>query len=109
MGAVASILVYATFAVFALTCLGTVLMAFTLRRRFPDLWVQFGEPTEWLYLLRTSRDRNVLDFLEHRHYRQTGDVGFIRLCETIRVGWYAFLPLFVLALVCLGIVLLSKQ
>lgn len=83
-------------------------MAFTLRRRFPELWQQLGAPTEWLGLVRTSRDRHVLEFLEHRDYRRTADAAFIRLCEGLRVGWYLFLPLFVLALVCLGIALFPK-
>jgi hypothetical protein len=93
---------------FALVSLGTVFMAFTLRRRFPNLWKQLGEPTEWLGLVRTSRERHVFEFLEHRDYRSTADASFIRLCETLRVGWYAFFPLLVLALVCLGFVVLPK-
>ena len=108
METVATLLVYGTFGVFALVSLGTIVMAFTLRRRFPDLWVQLGEPTEWLGLVRTSRDRHVFEFLQHRDYRRTADIPFIRLCEALRAGWYLFFPLFILAVVFLAIVVLPK-
>jgi hypothetical protein len=108
MEAVATLLVFGTFTVFVLVASGTIVMAFTLRRRFPGLWKELGEPTEWLGLVRTSRDRHVFEFLQHREYRRTNDSAFIRICEALRAGWYLFFPLFVLALVCLLVVVLPK-
>ena len=108
METAATVLVFGTLGLFAALSLGTIAMAFTLRRRFPNLWIQLGEPTAWLGLVPTSRDRHVFEFLQHREYRRTTDVGFIRLCEMLRVGWYCFFPLFVAAGVCVLVVVLSK-
>jgi hypothetical protein len=102
-------LVYSVFCLLAGVALGTIAMAFTLRRRFPEFWSQLGEPTEWLSLQRTTLDRHVFEFLDSRTYLKSEDPGFIRFCGVLRFGWYAFFVLFVIAIFVLGAALVSKQ
>jgi hypothetical protein len=101
MISVATFLVYSVIVVLIATALGTSIMAFTLRRRFPEVWKNWGEPVEWLWLTKASLGRHVFGFLDSRAYRTTGDVPFILLCDVIRSGWYATLILFPVAFLLL--------
>jgi hypothetical protein len=102
-------LVYSVFGLLVGVGLGTMAMGFTLRRRFPALWMQLGEPIEWLSLQRTALGRHVFEFLDSRTYLKSDDPGFIRFCGVLRFGWYAFFVLFVIAIFVLGGALVSKQ
>lgn len=108
METMAFALVSAVFWLFTALVLGTVAMSFVLRRRFPDLWLQWGEPTEWLSLQRTTLSRHVFTFLDSRSYFQSNSPGFIRFCGALRLGWYVFFVLFVVALLILAAALASK-
>jgi hypothetical protein len=101
MISVATFLVYLVFVVLIVTALATSIMAFTLRRRFPEVWKNWGEPVEWLWLTNASLGRHVFGFLDSRGYRTTGDARFILFCDAIRSGWYAALILFPVAFLLL--------
>jgi hypothetical protein len=106
---VAQLLVYLVFAAAAALAAGTVLMAFTLRRRFPGLWAEWGSPEAWLWLARTPASRSSMEFLERRSYLSTEDQGFIRLCSILRVGYYAVPVFFVVAMGGLLFVLFKNR
>lgn len=99
MVAVASFLAYVSLALLVAAGVGTSAMAFILRSRFPDVWRNWGEPVEWLWLTRTSIGRHVFGFLQSRSYRDTGDARFVLFCEFLRASWYAALTLFPVAFV----------
>lgn len=75
----------------AMACLCTVVMARTLRRKHPDVWLQEGSPVEWLWLTRSSPSRHVFRFLDSRAYLSTKDKPFIRYCSAVRALWYVAL------------------
>lgn len=108
MDTAATAAVYLLFATLAVVCVGTSAMAFILRRRFPDMWSAWGEPVQWLWLLPSRVGDHVLSFLDSKAYRSTGDVGFVRFCEMLRLGWFFVLSLFVVALVLLGLALAAR-
>jgi hypothetical protein len=109
METVSFTLVYTVFGLLVGVGLGTVVMTFALRKRFPKLWLELGEPTEWLSLQRSTRGRHVFEFLDSRAYVKSENPRFIRFCNLIRFGWYAFFILFVTTLLVLGVTLVSKS
>jgi len=57
------LLVYLLFAAGAALIVGTIVMSFMLRRRFPALWAQWGSPESWLWLGSVEFRRSLtLDF-----------------------------------------------
>lgn len=98
MATVALVLLYFSVAVLIMASVGTSVMAFALRSRFPDVWRNWGEPVEWVWLTRTSLGRHVFGFLDSRAYRATGDAKFVLFCELLRGTWYVALVLFPVAL-----------
>jgi hypothetical protein len=93
MSDAASLLAFLAVVALVVAALGTSLIAFTLRNRFPEIWKGWGEPVEWLWLTRTSLGRHVFGFLDSRAYRASGDRTFILLCDVVRGGWYVGLIL----------------
>jgi len=106
---VAQLLVYLLFATAAALAAGTVFMSFTLRRRFPVLWAEWGNPESWLWLARTPANRSVLESLERRSYLSTDNQKFIRLCSILRTGFYVLPVLFVLTMGIMLVVLLKSN
>lgn len=103
------LLVYLLFAAGAALIVGTIVMSFMLRRRFPALWAQWGSPESWLWLGRTPASRSVLEFLDRRSYLSTGDSIFIRFCSILRTGFYVLPVLFVLTMGVFSFVLLKSS
>lgn len=98
------------FALLAGVCIGAIVMVYTLRRRFPDLWREWGAPDAWLSLQPTSPSRpQILAFLDSRAYEQTNDPGFIRFCNAVRLGFYAFFITFLVTFAAVGAAALFKE
>lgn len=108
MEILASFLVASTFALLFAVCVFSVVVAFTIRRRFPALWQAWGEPVEWLSLQRSTMDRHFFNFLDERGYLAAGDSRFSRVCAALRAGWYSFFFLFVAAIFTLAAALFFR-
>jgi hypothetical protein len=109
MVALARILVWCVFILFALLVVSNVVVVNRLRSNFPALWTALGQPTYWLYMSRTSRAKHFFTFLDSQRYLETNDRQFINQCRALKVGWYAFFVLFLAAFVAMIIALVSEN
>lgn len=103
------ILVPCVFIFFAVLVASTVVTVNRLRSNFPALWNALGRPTHWLYMSRTSKATHFFTFLDSQRYLETNDRQFIIQCRALKVGWYAFLLLFLAAFLAMIIALVSKN
>jgi len=109
MVALARILVYCVFIPLPLPVASNVIVVSRLRSNFPALWTALGRPTHWLYLTRTSKSKHFFTFLDNQRYLETNDRQFINQCRALKVGWYAFLFLFLAAFVTMIIAIVSEN
>jgi hypothetical protein len=95
----ATFLVVTVFVLLGLLAVATSIIAVTLKRKHPRVWAAEGKPEQWIWLTKAPPGQHIFGFLDERRYLTTGDTRLARVCAAVRVGWYAF---FVLLLVAMG-------
>ena len=93
MGALLTVIAALAFILLIALTIAAHRISSSLRSRFPRLWQELGEPTEWFTAEYLPPNRHFFTFLDSKRYLETQDQGYIQLCRTVRVGFYVFLLL----------------